>query len=1417
MYCVYSHTYYTTGKDDYIYGRYYNGTGWEPQEQVSTSLVSTYYWGKFSVVSIGDDVHVVFTNKSGDIVHTWRNHVTGSWSSEVDVEDAGNIYYDGASSPVLCKTQDDDLIAFWFDYDTSPAGTFCYFSRWSHINNTWWNKTKWFQDDSIYNADNYLYSTHSCSYTEREGKIGIIYRNGTTGFANYGVKFNYIDMGRSWVRFGENLSVTNNTFYQKGLLFNQSAMTYYWSVNATDGVNWTNATFHFTTGGETRETVQVFNRYWLGGNNTPAVVTYNATDIGLHYANLHGNITNNGGSPAYFGYEWGTTTGYGNSTGLYAWDNQSTGEYGSELDGNVVRIATLLDSFTGVPISTSYYLTKAGSPTGPLYARIRWRSNDTIAAEGNIDASTITSGFNLITYNTTTIELYNANIYVSIEGIFNATDRVRVWLDITTGQYDKYWGGWLGPSTGKLRCYFKYGTLNTSYTALDLLSNTLYHYRTYAENSYGIGYGNDVTFTTLGEYRNISQIHNYWWIGGDVSYRVITEMSNHWWIGNNGSTRETTNVFNYYWNGENVSRFATQVFNHYWLGANESILTVPTVTTNPATGVEETNATFNGYISTNDSTSIGFEYGTTTGYGSSLDGYYYNESTTLTLRPSYAGSYTQIEDQTPLTGYHWDKVDEVTSDDATTYCSGSSADGVWRTDTYNLQNHTSETGTILSVTYYYRWLQMDGSTNQGRYIIRTHSTDYNGATVTLPTSWTTYNTTFTTNPYISTAWTWNEIDTLEIGVGLRNIVGGSGVLVTQCYIVVNYVTAINYSNFYADAIDLSIGTLYHYRAKATNSNGTGYGSDVTLLTKPNPPTSLTTSSATSSSISLSWTKGTGANNTIIQRKTGTYPTTYTDGTNIYNGTSTSTIDNTVSPGIVYYYRAWSYTNWDGLTQYSDDYSSSYELTCPEAPTNAETALINSSTVTLTWTKGTNANNTIIIKSTTGIPSDITDGTTIYNGTGTTITQTYTIGETVYYRAWSYAYWTNPGSYKYSLDGTNFTVAGGGLFINCYDENTSTALTFNLLITNQSGTETYVAENCTNTHNINASLCPQGLVSIMISSTDYSSRIYYLTISPGIFYLLNAYLSQTNDSYIFVIQVIDDYNLPVSDALVTIKKYTNITETFDTISSQYTDGYGEIEIYLVPGTQYKVFIEKTGYTSLIADYMPDLSVRTKIFKINLVTTNPPIYDSFYTNIGFSSVMTGPSYMELGNITTTYIDSNSSTTDTDLYIYEYYNGAYTLLASYHNTSNSFMIITNSINTTRSHKAVLYFNNTADFIDVNSPLTLFIDSLYLYTNDTGPTQFNFDERVTPIVGPFTINGNAIPWSHVVAFGLGMAVLLLFGPFHVGIALIGCGMMIGFMDALFRIYLTDTFPVLLVTLCPVFIVLGVIYIMSKGGREHI
>ena len=88
-------------------------------------------------------------------------------------------------------------------------------------------------------------------------------------------------------------------------------------------------------------------------------------------------------------------------------------------------------------------------------------------------------------------------------------------------------------------------------------------------------------------------------------------------------------------------------------------------------------------------------------------------------------------------------------------------------------------------------------------------------------------------------------------------------------------------SFNAALPSLNKGTKYYFRAQAKNSAGTGSGSELTFLTKPDAPTGFSASPAGTTQIDLSWTKGAGAQKTKIQRKQGSYPSNKDDGTQVY--------------------------------------------------------------------------------------------------------------------------------------------------------------------------------------------------------------------------------------------------------------------------------------------------------------------------------------------------------------------------------------------------------------------------------------------------------------------------------------------------------------------------------------------------------
>jgi len=89
----------------------------------------------------------------------------------------------------------------------------------------------------------------------------------------------------SWVLFGYNQS-TNGTFYQDNSNFSSQGTKYYWSVNATDGVYWSNETYSFTT--LTTGSVTMSSPY----PENESLTNYNDSTINITVSNPLGETMN---------------------------------------------------------------------------------------------------------------------------------------------------------------------------------------------------------------------------------------------------------------------------------------------------------------------------------------------------------------------------------------------------------------------------------------------------------------------------------------------------------------------------------------------------------------------------------------------------------------------------------------------------------------------------------------------------------------------------------------------------------------------------------------------------------------------------------------------------------------------------------------------------------------------------------------------------------------------------------------------------------------------------------------------------------------------------------------------------------------------------------------------------------------------
>ena len=160
-----------------------------------------------------------------------------------------------------------------------------------------------------------------------------------------------------------------------------------------------------------------------------------------------------------------------------------------------------------------------------------------------------------------------------------------------------------------------------------------------------------------------------------------------------------------------------------------------------------------------------------------------------TLRPSAAGDETGTEIvQYPVAGEHWDKVYEETPDGDSTYIETEWFE--WQEDLYNIPDHSLGSDTINYVKVYaVAKVETVFKLVTHLYIhIKTNGVEDNGPEAQITTSYATYSNQWNNNPQTGNPWTWDEIDALQIGVGIQRPKSGNYTRVTQVYAEVNYST-----------------------------------------------------------------------------------------------------------------------------------------------------------------------------------------------------------------------------------------------------------------------------------------------------------------------------------------------------------------------------------------------------------------------------------------------------------------------------------------------------------------------------------------------------------------------------------------------------------------------------------------------------
>jgi parallel beta-helix repeat protein len=206
---------------------------------------------------------------------------------------------------------------------------------------------------------------------------------------------------------------------------------------------------------------------------------------------------------------------------------------------------------------------------------------------------------------------------------------------------------------------------------------------------------------------------------------------------------------------------------------------------------------------------------------------------------------------------------------------------------------------------------------------------------------------------------------------------------------------------------LSVNTTYYYRAWSWNDTSSVWSTTNASIFNstwagPLAPQSISASTLSTTRIDLSWTNGFRATHTRVMQKTGGYPVSISDGSLVYNGTGSSTSNSSLTPGVRYYFRAWSWNSSSGLWSTTNGTGSNMTWIVPLAPTDFSASTVDTDAISLSWSKGTYATHTRIQRSTDGYPEDISDGVNIYNGTSSVFSDMGLSEDTpYYYRAWSW--------------------------------------------------------------------------------------------------------------------------------------------------------------------------------------------------------------------------------------------------------------------------------------------------------------------------------------------------------------------------------------------------------------------------------
>jgi len=562
-------------------------------------------------------------------------------------------------------------------------------------------------------------------------------------------------------------------------------------------------------------------------------------------------------------------------------------------------------------------------------------------------------------------------------------------------------------------------------------------------------------------------------------------------------------------------------------------------------------------------------------------------------------------------------------------------------------------------------------------------------------------------------------------------------------------------------------------------------SNTTSLTAPTHPINLGVDSYNDTRIVLSWTKG--DDDTVIVRNTTAYPDTPYSGTEVYNGSLETYTDSGLTPSVTYYYRAW---NWNG-TNFSVGYTNVNQSTEPQQPQNvdSETTITGGSSmnINVSWTIGTGADRTVVRRSYTSQPTTPTSGTGIYNNTGSYHVDSG-ITQPAYYTVFSFN--TTTGLFS---DGVN--VSWYVVWINAYNESSGDPLSsYGVFFTNTDGTSTYMDDTCSNPHLVNVSDIPTGDdIALQVNATGYKTRVYYFDIEvTGIFHI-DVYLSPSNVSELYLLTVNDPIGNPVPDAKIKISKYINETVGYEDVSIEYTDGNGQITVYLVPEMFYKFNLSKNGFENQVANWVPSSLLFTHTFVMQYTDAEPISPHNPLEDIDFTFELSGTT------LYVNYSDAILETINSQVYIYEINTSTADITRIHTDTrtgEHSFSFTVTNVNISNSYKAIIHYNHSSFG---HQAITLVIHGYY--TPSTAGEDFNI--LINGLIG-----SHPFGWFQFLGFMFALAVFHEMDKRDSGVFMI----LLGGLFLFIGLFAGNIFSVLNGVLPTLFIVVGIIMLWKQS-----